>query len=46
MKAHFKKHTLKFKQPGGTSRGVLTEKDAYFIFIEERDVVGVGECGL
>ncbi len=46
MKAHFKKHTLKFNQPGGTSRGVLTEKDSYFILIEERDVIGVGECGL
>lgn len=46
MKAHYKKHTLKFKQPGGTSRGVLTEKDSYFIFINERDVTGVGECGL
>ena len=46
MKATFKKYTLKFKQPGGTSRGVLTEKDSYFIFIEERGVVGVGECGL
>lgn len=46
MKAHFKKYTLKFKQPGGTSRGVLTEKESYFIFIEERGLVGIGECGI
>ena len=46
MRAHFKKYTLKFKQPAGTSRGVLKEKETYFIFIQERYVVGIGECGI
>ena len=46
MIANFKKYTLRFKQPGGTSRGVLTEKESYFIFIEERGVSGIGECGI
>jgi o-succinylbenzoate synthase len=46
MRAEFKKYTLKFKQPGGTSRGVLTEKTSYFILIKEREVTGIGECGI
>ncbi len=46
MKATFKKYTLNFKQPGGTSRGVLTQKETYFIFITEREITGVGECGI
>ena len=46
MKAYFKKYILNFKKPSGTSRGVLTTKDTYFIFIEKEDKVGVGETGL
>lgn len=46
MKAYFEKYTLKFKQPGGTSRGVLNKKESYFIFIEERGIIGIGECGI
>ncbi len=49
LKAGFRKYTLIFKRPSGTSRGVLTEKDSYFLFIYEADnpeKVGVGECGL
>lgn len=44
-----KKHTLDFKQPGGTSRGVLTSKDSWFIFIYDKDepqVKGIGECSI
>ncbi|MDR1678702.1 MAG: o-succinylbenzoate synthase [Prevotellaceae bacterium] len=49
MRASFRKHTLKFNFPGGTSRGVLTEKDSWFISLWENDnpaVVGVGECSI
>jgi len=46
MKASYKKYILNFKQPGGTSRGVLHTKETYFLIIEENDKKGVGECGL
>lgn len=46
MKASFLKYTLEFKQPGGTSRGVLTHKDTYFILLEDGDNWGIGETGL
>ncbi len=46
MKAHYKKHILKFKRPGGTSRGVLKEKETWFIFLTDGQKKGVGECGL
>lgn len=46
MKASFKKYTLHFKQPSGTSRGVLTHKESWFIFLEENGQTGLGECGL
>ena len=35
MKARAIKHTLLFKRPSGTSRGVLTEKDTYFLVLEK-----------
>jgi o-succinylbenzoate synthase len=46
-KANYKKYILKFKQPSGTSRGVLTEKITYFMKIWEETnpfIIGVGEC--
>lgn len=46
MKARAVKHTLLFKRPSGTSRGVLTEKDTYFLILEENGKQGIGECGL
>lgn len=46
MVASFRKHILQFKIPAGTSRGVLTEKETYFLFLQEEGKVGVGECGL
>ncbi|MBC8320004.1 MAG: o-succinylbenzoate synthase [Bacteroidetes bacterium] len=49
MEAFFKKHTLKFIQPGGTSRGVLTSKDSWFIIVYHKDeaqVKGIGECSI
>ncbi len=46
LKAYFKKHTLEFITPGGTSRGVLKTKDTYFIILKAQDRFGIGECGL
>lgn len=44
--ATYQKYTLNFKQPSGTSRGVLKTKDTWFIIIQENDKHGVGECGM
>ncbi|MET2985241.1 o-succinylbenzoate synthase [Aureibaculum conchae] len=46
MKATYKKYSLNFKQPGGTSRGVLRTKETYFLMLSENGNSGVGECGL
>ena len=46
MKATFKKHILEFKQPSGTSRGVLKTKETWFIIITSEEKKGVGECGI
>ena len=47
MKAEHTKHLLKFKKPGGTSRGVLTEKKTWFLKIkDENGNTGIGECAL
>lgn len=46
MKASYFKHTLKFKRPSGTSRGVLKTKESWFIKIDTEDKFGIGECGL
>ena len=46
MKASFEPYTLIFKNPSGTSRGVLTEKLTYLFTIEEDGKEYIGECGL
>ncbi len=46
MQVDFKKYTLDFKRPSGTSRGVLRQKETYFIEIIDGKRCGVGECGL
>lgn len=46
MNASYKKYTLDFKRPSGTSRGVLTQKETWFIQLEDNGQVGYGECGL
>ncbi len=46
MKAHFKKYILNFKRPSGTSRGVMTEKETWFLIIENKGKLGIGECGV
>lgn len=46
MKATYKKYILDFKQASGTSRGVLTQKETWFLILEENGKQGIGECGL
>lgn len=49
LKAKFQKHTFQFKQPGGTSRGVLKTKDSWYLIVWESSdplIKGIGECSL
>ncbi len=46
MKAVYKKYILDFKRPSGTSRGLLTQKETWFIILKKNDKVGIGECGI
>lgn len=46
MKASYKKYILDFKRPSGTSRGVMTEKETWFLILEENGKKGIGECGI
>lgn len=46
MKATYHKYTLHFKQPSGTSRGVLTDKETWFLALEKNGKKGIGECGI
>lgn len=46
MKASYFKYILHFKQAAGTSRGVLTDKETWFIVLEKDGKKGIGECGI
>lgn len=46
IKATYKKYILNFKNPSGTSRGILKTKETWFIILEENDKTGIGETGL
>jgi len=46
MTASYKKYVLNFKRPSGTSRGVLTEKETWFLKISDGNSFGIGECGI
>lgn len=46
MKATYHKYILNFKRPSGTSRGVMTEKETWFIVLEQNGKKGIGECGI
>ena len=46
MTATYHKHILNFKQPSGTSRGVLKTKETWFIILEHHGKRGIGECGI
>nr|WP_319273475.1 o-succinylbenzoate synthase [uncultured Draconibacterium sp.] len=44
IKASYQKYELHFKQPAGTSRGVLKTRTGWYLFLEENGVTGLGEC--
>lgn len=46
MKATCHKYILHFKHPSGTSRGVLTDKETWFLVLEKDGKKGIGECGI
>lgn len=46
LTARFEKKTFDFKRPSGTSRGVLTQKHAWFIYLKEDDFEALGECSI
>ncbi|MEZ2414111.1 o-succinylbenzoate synthase [Muriicola sp. E247] len=46
MKASFRKHILNFIRPGGTSRGVLNEKETWYLILQEGERTGIGECAM
>ncbi len=46
MQANYRKYLFNFKRPSGTSRGVLTQKETWFLILEGDGNFGIGECGL
>lgn len=46
MTANYQQYILNFKQPSGTSRGVLHTKETWFIFLSDNGKIGIGECGI
>ncbi len=46
LQARYLKHSLIFKRPSGTSRGVLKTKDSWFILLSDGEKTAIGECGL
>ncbi len=49
LRASYIPYKLLFRQPAGTSRGVLHAKESWFIYIENQDrddIFGIGECSL
>ncbi|MCW3788584.1 o-succinylbenzoate synthase [Plebeiibacterium sediminum] len=49
LQAKITPHKFQFITPGGTSRGVLTTKDSWYIQVFEKDkpqIIGIGECSI
>jgi o-succinylbenzoate synthase len=46
IKATYKRYILNFKNPSGTSRGILRTKETWFVILEENGKIGIGETGL
>ena len=47
ISAKYIPYTLKFKEPGGTSRGVMTVRKVWYLIVsdsENSDIYGIGEC--
>ena len=46
LEASYVKYILEFKNPSGTSRGVLRKKSTYFIHVNQGDLSAVGEANM
>ena len=46
IQASFTPYILDFKRPSGTSRGIMTQKETWFLILRKENKWGVGECGL
>lgn len=46
MTAKFHSYILQFKNPSGTSRGILNTKETFFLEISDGEKKGIGECAL
>lgn len=46
IQASYQKYVLDFKRASGTSRGVLTQKETWFLILENDNKKGIGECGI
>lgn len=46
LQATYCQYVLDFKKPSGTSRGVLQQKETWFIKLQNGAKVGYGECGI
>lgn len=46
IQAHYQKYILNFKNPSGTSRGVLRTKETWFITLKKDQKIGIGETGI
>ncbi len=46
MKLFYTKYLLHFTFKAGTSRGVLTQKTSWLLYLQHQNKTGVGECGV
>ncbi|WP_432671772.1 o-succinylbenzoate synthase [Flavobacterium sp. SM2513] len=46
LNAYYQKYVLDFKRAAGTSRGILTQKETWFLVLELNGKKGIGECGI
>jgi o-succinylbenzoate synthase len=46
VQATFHRYILNFRRPSGTSRGVLTQKETWFLILKKNGRTGIGECGI
>lgn len=46
MIATYYKYILNFKSPSGTSRGIMSTKETWFIILNAKGKQGIGECGI
>lgn len=47
LSATYSPYTLYFREPGGTSRGIMTTRTVWYLFITDSDQpnrIGIGEC--